>query len=68
MQLLPKFGPELHEYVLETLNRLNIKVIMGQNPQLASEGTAGKKALTFEDGHQVRYDLLVRPLMFLNEI
>jgi hypothetical protein len=68
MQLLPKLGPKLHENVLETLECLNIKVIMGQKPQLAPEGTAGKKTSTFEDDHQVGYDLLARPLIFSDEI
>lgn len=58
-QLLPNFGPRLHEHALGALDRLKIKVIMGQRPQLVPEGTEGRGTLAFEDGRKVGYDLVV---------
>lgn len=53
-QLLPNFGPKLHENVVEALKRLNVNMVLGERPQLGEKGT-----LSYSDGRKSQYDLVV---------
>ncbi|KAL4751797.1 hypothetical protein BDW72DRAFT_212564 [Aspergillus terricola var. indicus] len=59
-QLLPNFGPRLHEHVYKTMKQLNIDVILGERPQLKGTGAdAGQGTLSFKDGRTAKYDLVI---------
>lgn len=66
-QLMNRFHPRLHEHVLATLKQLDIRVVLGQRPevQLASDtsvpaGTAGLAGtLRFADGHEESFDCVL---------
>ncbi|EFQ96751.1 oxidoreductase [Nannizzia gypsea CBS 118893] len=56
-QLLPNFGPRLHGHILQILSRLNVKTILGERPQSASNQ---ESSLQFKNGHKEIYDLVIR--------
>ncbi|KAL4993020.1 hypothetical protein BDV10DRAFT_200069 [Aspergillus recurvatus] len=59
-QLLPNFGPRLHEHVYDTMKQLNIDVVLGERPQLNGNGAdAGPGTLSFRDGRTAKYDLVI---------
>ncbi|EFQ98094.1 oxidoreductase [Nannizzia gypsea CBS 118893] len=65
-QLLPNFGPRLHEHVMKTLKQLDVNLILGERPQTVAENVAvmakGKtqEALSFADGRKEAFDLVIR--------
>ncbi|KAF3481515.1 oxidoreductase [Arthroderma uncinatum] len=65
-QLLPNFGPRLHGHVLQILNRLNVKTMLGERPQSITEAvdqttlSNRESALQFKNGHKEAYDLVIR--------
>jgi NADH dehydrogenase FAD-containing subunit len=54
--LLPQFGPRLQSYVLTIIKKQNIKVILGERPQIVSQGSG---ELRFADAQTLSYDLVV---------
>lgn len=65
-QLLPNFGPRLHEYALGVLNHLKVNTILGERPQAMPKTIEGnvkdssaQEALRFKDGSEEKYDLVV---------
>jgi NADH dehydrogenase FAD-containing subunit len=59
-QLLPNFGPRLHEHVYKTMKQLNIDVVLGERPQLNGNGADARPGtLSFRDGRTAKYDLVV---------
>lgn len=62
-QLLNSFGSEtLHEYVLGKLQRMGVKVICGERPNLGSEKEGQRwegKGLRLKDGSEEMFDLVV---------
>ncbi|KAL3429227.1 hypothetical protein BDV09DRAFT_190319 [Aspergillus tetrazonus] len=57
-QLLPKFGPRLHEHVYKAMKQLNIDVVLGERPQLSGNGVDAEPGrLSFKDGRTAKYDL-----------
>ena len=61
-QLLPNFGPKLHENVVEALKRLNVNMVLGERPQLDGKGT-----LSYPDGRTSQYDLVVGGRVLIRE-
>jgi NADH dehydrogenase FAD-containing subunit len=57
-KLLHTFGPKLHEYALEKMEELGIKVHLGQRVEL-EEGVESPSKVTLKDGSTVHCDLLV---------
>lgn len=53
-QLLPSFGPRLHDYALEVLNKLEIQVVLNQRPEILP----GEKSLRVS-GTVREFDLIV---------
>ena len=53
-QLLPMFGPKLHENVVEAMKRLKIDLVLGERPQIDKGGV-----LSFAGGEKKQYDLVV---------
>lgn len=53
-QLLPNFGPKLHENVVKAMEPLNVKLVLGERPQIGNNGT-----LSFTDSRKSQYDLVV---------
>ncbi|EFE42690.1 Amid-like NADH oxidoreductase, putative [Trichophyton verrucosum HKI 0517] len=64
-QLLPNFGPRLHGHILQRLDRLNIKSILGERPQSTTEAVDGtapisqELSLRFKNGSEEIYDLVI---------
>jgi NADH dehydrogenase FAD-containing subunit len=60
-QLLPRFGPKLHDRVMGTLRKQNIEVLLGERPLYPSD--AGQHVqetnLTLADGKERTWDLVV---------
>ncbi|EZF29981.1 hypothetical protein H109_05499 [Trichophyton interdigitale MR816] len=66
-QLLPNFGPRLHEHVMKTLKQLDVNLILGERPQIVTGDIASimakdkiQEALSFRDGHKETFDLVIR--------
>lgn len=53
-QLLPSFGPRLHNYVLDALNKLEIRVVLEERPEILP----GEKSLRVS-GTVQEFDLIV---------
>jgi NADH dehydrogenase FAD-containing subunit len=53
-KLLSQFGPELQDHVLKVTEKQQIKVILGERPQVLNDGE-----LRFSDGQVQRYDHIV---------
>lgn len=66
-QLLPNFGPRLHEHVLKELENMDVTVFLGQRPKLPVYETEGI-ALKTEDGEVVKFDLVVCTIFLLASI
>lgn len=70
LQLLPNFGPRLHEFALQSLKKLQINTILGERPQTVPGGVkdivkgSTQEALGFKDGRQEIYDLVVSGLFY----
>ena len=61
-QLLPSFGPRLHEHVMKVLETLQVDVLLGERPQVSGEKPeGGNSTLTFSDGRTEVFDLIVSP-------
>ncbi|EFE43000.1 AMID-like mitochondrial oxidoreductase, putative [Trichophyton verrucosum HKI 0517] len=64
-RLLPRFGGQLHENVMDALQKLNIEVRLGERPKLRFRNEKGEseqekdQSLLFSDGKVVAYDLIV---------
>jgi apoptosis-inducing factor 2 len=54
-QLLPRFGPRLHDHVLQTLTDMGIHVILNERPQLISD----QKSIQLADGRVAAFDFIV---------
>lgn len=70
-QLLPNFGPRLHEHVMKTLKQLDVNLILGERPQIVTGDIASimakdkiQEALSFRDGHKETFDLVVNSAPF----
>ncbi|EGD84105.1 hypothetical protein H112_07796 [Trichophyton rubrum D6] len=66
-QLLPNFGPRLHEHVMKTLKQLDVNLILGERPQTVTTEDIASMAkdkiqdtLSFRDGHKETFDLVIR--------
>ncbi|KAF2092464.1 oxidoreductase [Rhizodiscina lignyota] len=55
--ILPQFGPRLQSYALGAIRKQNIKVILGERPQIVAPGSG---ELRFGDGQTSSYDLIIR--------
>lgn len=59
-QLLPRFGKRLHDHVMDTLEKLGIRIILGQRPQLSYyAGDEKGRSLSFAEGRVETFDLVV---------
>ncbi|KAF5025505.1 hypothetical protein F66182_2410 [Fusarium sp. NRRL 66182] len=60
-QLLPRFGPKLHEYVLSVLQNRDIEVLLGERPQFSNHAVhaAPEMRLQLSDGRTRTWDLLI---------
>ncbi|KAK2882576.1 hypothetical protein FQN49_000224 [Arthroderma sp. PD_2] len=64
-QLLPNFGPRLHEHTMKMLKQLQVNLMLGERPKTVTEGIAGivkgrtQEALSFKNGRKEIYDLVV---------
>ncbi|GAB1215731.1 hypothetical protein ATERTT37_004926 [Aspergillus terreus] len=66
-QLLPNFGPRLHEHAYKAMQQLKINVILGERPQLdGNGGDAGPGTLSLKDGRTIQYDLVIADPSNLN--
>ena len=70
-QLLPNFGPRLHEHVMKTLKQLDVNLILGERPQTVTTEDIASMAkdkiqdtLSFRDGHKETFDLVVNSAPF----
>jgi NADH dehydrogenase FAD-containing subunit len=61
-QLLPRFGPKLHEHVLATLQKQNIEVLLGEKPAYPSDAgqSVQETTLVLANGATRTWDLVVR--------
>ena len=58
-QLLPRFGKRLHEHVVATLEKLSIRIILKQRPELSCNvGDEKGGSLTFAEGRVEKFDLV----------
>jgi NADPH-dependent 2,4-dienoyl-CoA reductase/sulfur reductase-like enzyme len=63
-QLLPRFGPKVHEYVMAELQKRGIEILLRERPDIprSEEGeTQGPMVLTMADGSKRHFDLVVSP-------
>ncbi len=58
-RLLSNFGKRLHNYVSEKLQNFGIAVVLGERPTLPTGITWESTELTFKDGRNERFDLVV---------
>ncbi|ETN41375.1 uncharacterized protein HMPREF1541_03310 [Cyphellophora europaea CBS 101466] len=59
-QLLNSFGPGLHKHTMEALEKLGLKIKLGERPAISDAGNEEKKGtLTFSDGNEEEFDLIV---------
>lgn len=60
-QLLPRFGPKLHEHVLAKLREQGIEVLLGEKPTLSDDAgqILRETNLVFSDGEKKIFDLVV---------
>ena len=58
-QLLPHFGPRLHEHVVEAFGKLGIEIIFQKRPQIMSATENSSPLLLFHDGRSEEFDLIV---------
>jgi hypothetical protein len=59
-RLLPNFGLRLHEYVLGKLSEMDVRVVLGERPDLPVPGSSEQgTALKFKDGRTEVFDLVV---------
>ncbi|KAH8807546.1 hypothetical protein F5884DRAFT_343156 [Xylogone sp. PMI_703] len=60
-QLLPRFGPKLHEYVFQELKKYGISILLNERPKIPSAGTNGESqnVLTLSDGSKKVFDLIL---------
>ncbi|KAL6915109.1 hypothetical protein ACHAPO_010290 [Fusarium lateritium] len=60
-QLLPRFGPKLHERVMETLKKQNIEVLLGERPSYPNNAgqSVQETSLTLADGKERTWDLVI---------
>jgi NADH dehydrogenase FAD-containing subunit len=63
-QLLPRFGPKLHEYVTKELNTLGVEMLLGERPQMQIPGNEESHPrpiiLRMANGSERKFDLVVR--------
>lgn len=67
-QLLPHFGPRLHDYVRSKVEQMGIELQLGERPQLPfetgmSNGLITDASLHFSKEGERHFDLIVRPLL-----
>ncbi|RGP77708.1 hypothetical protein FLONG3_4167 [Fusarium longipes] len=60
-QLLPRFGPKLHERVLATLQKQNIEVLLGERPTYPSDAgqNVQETSITLANGETRTWDLVI---------
>ncbi|KAM0258864.1 hypothetical protein ACHAPA_011066 [Fusarium lateritium] len=60
-QLLPRFGPKLHDHVLAKLQEKGIEVLLGEKPSLPDDAgqTVRETNLTFSNGETKVFDLVI---------
>jgi NADH dehydrogenase FAD-containing subunit len=66
-QLLPHFGPRLHDYVSEKIANMGIRLELGERPHLpyekeSSQGLITDSTLSFSTGEQ-HFDLIVQTIL-----
>ncbi|KAE8166082.1 FAD/NAD(P)-binding domain-containing protein [Aspergillus tamarii] len=61
-RLLPRFGPKLHSYVLDVLQRMDIDVILRERLVLPVEkqGLMGESEISLSTGETRTWDLIIR--------
>jgi len=57
-QLLPSFGPRLHDYVMQVLEKMDIEVILNRRPALPEKDTDGLD-IDLKEDQTSHYDLVV---------
>jgi len=57
-QLLPLFGPRLHDYVMQVLEKIDVEVILNHRPALPEKNTDGLD-IDIKEGQTSHYDLVV---------
>jgi thioredoxin reductase len=64
-QLLPRFGPKLHEHVLAKLREQAIEVLLGEKPTLSDDAgqIVRETNLTFTNGETKTFDLVVSRML-----
>lgn len=65
-QLLSHFGRRLQDYTLTALqDELKVRVLLNERPKMPAGGNLARSAsLTFSDGREEQFDLIVSKLMF----
>jgi NADH dehydrogenase FAD-containing subunit len=60
-QLLNRFGKRLQDYALSALrDELKVRVLLNERPKMPAKGNmARSETLTFSDGHEEQFDLIV---------
>jgi NADH dehydrogenase FAD-containing subunit len=58
-QLLPHFGPRLHDHVVEAFKTLEIKIWFQERPQVLPGINSTLSSLRFNDGRTEEFDLIV---------
>ncbi|KAK6703591.1 hypothetical protein SNK04_013519 [Fusarium graminearum] len=60
-QLLPRFGPKLHDHVMTTLKKQNIEVLLGERPPYPDDAgqSVQETSLTLADGKERTWDLVI---------
>ncbi|EEP76860.1 conserved hypothetical protein [Uncinocarpus reesii 1704] len=65
-QLLPNFGPRLHEFALQALKKLQVNTVLGQRPKTVVDGvddlvrSSTQETLAFQNGRREVFDLVIR--------
>ncbi|PKX97016.1 NAD(P)/FAD-dependent oxidoreductase [Aspergillus novofumigatus IBT 16806] len=62
-QLLPRFGPKIHEYVMADLQKRGVEILLRERPEIprSALGEAqGPMVLTMADGSKRHFDLVIQ--------
>ncbi|RYP81240.1 hypothetical protein DL769_002070 [Monosporascus sp. CRB-8-3] len=67
-QLMNRFGKRLGDYALSALqDELKIRVLLNERPEMPATGNMARSAaLTFSDGHEEQFDLIVSAFLFFH--
>lgn len=58
-QLMNLFGKRLHDHLIPVLEELKVRVLLNERPQIPDGAIESEKTLTFSDGREETFDMVV---------